>query len=97
MPISTLTGIALYYYPKAAHALHPAVYRRKQQSRPARPAGAMALSAHAGLYLARAWPLVRHLARREETWKRRTDFRQNARRAARPPDSITEFGQHTEG
>ena len=59
-PTSTLTGIALYYYPKSHAAAHQAIHRRGQQPRPARPARAMALPAHAGLYLARAGPLVRH-------------------------------------
>ena len=59
-PTSTLTGIALYFYPQVHDCAHQAIHRRGQQSRPARPPGAMALSAHGGLHLARARPLVRH-------------------------------------
>ena len=56
-PASTLTGIALIIIQRR-RAAHPAIYRRGQQPRPARPARAMALPAHAGLYLARARPVV---------------------------------------
>ena len=59
VPKSTLTGIALYYYPTYGAAVDSPVHLRGKQSGPTRPAGPMALSACTLLRLEGAGPLVR--------------------------------------
>ena len=57
-PTSTLTGIALYLLSALDDAADQAIHGGGQQSRPARASGAMAVSAHTGLYMAGAGILV---------------------------------------
>ena len=59
-PRSTLTGIALYFYPRAVARARARVPRGGEQPRPAGPARRVALPADARLRLAGSGPLVRH-------------------------------------
>ncbi len=59
-PTSTLTGIALYFYPKSAIALiKQYIAEGNNPDQPGRLVQWL-IPAHAGLYLARAGHLVRH-------------------------------------
>ena len=59
-PTSTLTGIALYFYPKTTLPLIKQYIAERQQSGSAGPPDPMAVSAHAGLHVEGAGDLVRH-------------------------------------
>ena len=50
-PKSTLTGIALYYYPKSDASVDPSIYRGGKQSRPARAFGPVDVPARAVLHV----------------------------------------------
>ena len=95
-PTSTMAGIALYYYPQDNHSAHQTVCLRRQQPRSTRPAGAMALPAHAGLYLARAGALVRHRLEGNSGGSEQDFFRASRRgeikffRSSRRKEALTE-------
>ena len=63
-PTSTLTGIALYFYPRSDLKSSAIYSGGEKQPRPAGTTGAVALPANAGVRLACSGPLVRTSARR---------------------------------